>query len=133
MNGSPRVFQSEQDGQIQPREVLLWALMLRKDPLGEPAVRLALALKKHLCQRVGQSARVSWQASATWVNRLSRAAAKHTTGRRKSVPPRIMADGSDLGVGVATGTVGSRSWEDYAPALAWSGPNLMRSLAESTW
>ena len=44
-----------------------------------------------------------------------------------------MADGSDLGVGVATGTVGRRSWEDYTPALAWSGPNLMRSLAESTW
>ena len=45
----------------------------------------------------------------------------------------IMAEGSDLGVGLATGTVGSRFWEDYAPALAWSGPNLMRSLAESTW
>ena len=51
----------------------------------------------------------------------------------KKCTTEIMADGSALGVGVATGTVGRRSWEDYAPALAWSGPNLMRSLAESTW
>ena len=51
----------------------------------------------------------------------------------KKCTTEIMADGSDLGVGLATGTVGRRSWEDYAPALAWSGPNLMRSLAESTW
>ena len=51
----------------------------------------------------------------------------------KKCTTEIMADGSDLGVGLATGTVGRRSWEDYAPALAWSEPNLMRSLAESTW
>ena len=37
----------------------------------------------------------------------------------KKCTTEIMADGSDLGVGVATGTVGRRSWEDYAPALVW--------------
>ena len=51
----------------------------------------------------------------------------------KKCTTEIMAEGADLGVGLATGTVVSRFWEDYAPALAWSGPNLMRSLAESTW
>ena len=35
----------------------------------------------------------------------------------------IMADDSDFGVGVATGTVGRRPWESYAPACSGADDN----------
>ena len=44
--------------------------------------------------------------------KLSRAAAKHTTVAERKCTTGGMGDGSDLGVGVGTGTVGRGPWED---------------------
>ena len=49
---------------------------------------------------------------------VSRAAAKHTTVAERKCTTEIMADDTDSGVGVATGTVGRRPWESYAPACS---------------
>ena len=49
---------------------------------------------------------------------LSRAAAKHTTVAERKCTTEIMADDTDIGVGVATGTVGRRPWESYTPACS---------------
>ena len=49
---------------------------------------------------------------------VSRAAAKHTTVAERKYTTEIMADDTDFGVGVATGTVGRRPWESYAPACS---------------
>ena len=49
---------------------------------------------------------------------VSRAAAKHTTVAKRKCTTGVMADDSDFGVGVATGTVGRRPWESYAPACS---------------
>ena len=43
---------------------------------------------------------------------MSRAAAKHTTVAERKCTTGGMGDGSDLGVGVGTGTVGRGLWED---------------------
>ena len=50
--------------------------------------------------------------------RVSRAAAKHTTVAERKCTTEIMADDTDIGVGVATGTVGRRPWESYTPACS---------------
>ena len=49
---------------------------------------------------------------------VSRAAAKHTTVAERKCTTEIMADDTDFGVGVATGTVGRRPWESYTPACS---------------
>ena len=49
---------------------------------------------------------------------MSRAAAKNTTVAERNRTTEIMAYGSDLGVGMATGTAGRRPWEGYAPACS---------------
>ena len=52
---------------------------------------------------------------------MSRSAAKHTTVAvdvQRKCTTEIMADDTDFGVGVATGTVGRRPWESYAPACS---------------
>ena len=45
-----------------------------------------------------------------------------TVAERKCTT-EIMADDSDFGVGVATGTVGRRPWESYAPACSGADDN----------
>ena len=49
---------------------------------------------------------------------MSRAAAKHTTVAKRKCTTGVMGDGSDLGVGGGTGTVGRGPWEDYGPACS---------------
>ena len=50
--------------------------------------------------------------------RVSRAVAKQTTVAERKCTTEIMADDTDIGVGVATGTVGRRPWESYTPACS---------------
>ena len=51
-------------------------------------------------------------------DKLSRAAAKHTTVAERKCTTGVMPEGADLGVGVATGTVVGGRWEDYGPACS---------------
>ena len=44
------------------------------------------------------------------------AAGSWATVAERKCTTEIMADDSDFGVGVATGTVGRRPWESYGPA-----------------